>query len=386
MTQWPFSPAASISTDEDLRQLAAALSTEPLLAVDTESNSLHAYQERVCLIQLSTRTTDYIVDPLTIGDMQPLGTLLADSAIEKVFHAAEYDLICLKRDYGFTVCNIFDTMAAARIGGHKAVGLGSLLSRYLGIEQDKSHQRDNWGQRPLTEASLLYAQMDTHYLPIIRDQLIDELESAGRLEEARESFADMADVPLIEQRFEPEGYWRIGIPHSLNMRAMAILRELYLVREQFARQKDCPPFKIMGDSVLVALSEAAPATLGEMERIKGVAPVMIRRYGRAMLRAIQRGKNRRVTRPSDLQPPADPVVVERYSALRDWRKSRAEKRGVESDVIISKDALWTLAHKAPLKLEDMSGIRGLGPWRLSVYGEEILEVIRRSKNGHNPRP
>ncbi len=384
MTQWPFSPAAYISTDEDLRQLAAALSTEPLLAVDTESNSLHAYQERVCLVQLSTRAADYIIDPLTISDMQPLGALLADPYTEKVFHAAEYDLICLKRDYDFTVRNIFDTMAAARIGGHKAVGLGSLLSLYLGIEQDKSHQRDNWGQRPLTEASLLYAQMDTHYLPIVRDRLMIELEAAGRLEEARESFADMADVPLVDLRFEPEGYWRIGIPHSLNLRTMAILRELYLLREQYARQKDCPPFKVMGDSVLVALAEAAPATLSEMEHIRGVAPVMIRRYGRAILRAIQRGKNRRVTRPSNLHPSADPVVVERYTALRDWRKSRAEKRGVESDVIISKDALWTLAHKAPARLEDMSGIRGLGPWRLSVYGEEILEVIRRSQNGHLP--
>jgi superfamily II DNA helicase RecQ len=136
--------------------------------------------------------------------------------------------------------------------------------------------------------------------------------------------------------------------------------------------------------VLVALAEAAPTTLGEMERVKGVAPVMTRRYGRAVLRAVQRGKTRRVTRPSNGQPSADPVVVERYSALRDWRKSRAEKRGVESDVIISKDALWTLAHKAPVKLEDMNGIRGLGPWRLSAYGEEILEVIRRSKNGHHP--
>jgi ribonuclease D len=384
MTQWPFPPAAYISTDEDLRQLAAALSTEPLLAVDTESNSLHAYQERVCLVQLSTRTNDYIVDPLTIKDMRPLGLLLADPNIEKVFHAAEYDLICMKRDYSFIVCNLFDTMAAARIVGHKAVGLGSLLLTYLEIQQDKSHQRDNWGQRPLTEASLLYAQMDTHYLPVVRDRLIAELEASDCLDEAREAFADMEEVPLVDLSFEPEGYWRIGIPHSLNLRAMAILRELYLLREQYARQRDCPPFKIMSDNVLVALAESAPTTLYEMEKVKGVAPVMTRRYGRAVLRAVQRGRNRRVTRPSDGQPPADPVVVERYSALRDWRKSRAEKRGVESDVIISKDALWTLAHKAPSKLEDMSGIRGLGPWRLSVYGEEILEVIRRSKNGHHP--
>jgi ribonuclease D len=385
MTQRPFPPAAYISTDEDLRQLAAVLSNEPLLAVDTESNSLHAYQERVCLVQLSTRTADCIVDPLAIQDMQPLGELLANPAIEKVFHAAEYDLICLKRDFGFTVRKIFDTMAAARIVGHKAVGLGALLSRYLGIEQDKSHQRDDWGKRPLSDASLLYAQMDTHYLPLVRDSLLAELEAGSRLDEARESFAEFEHVPLMSNhRFDPEGYWRIGAPNSLNLRAMAILRELYLLREQYARRKDCPPFKIMGDHILVTLSEIAPTSLFELERMKGITPVMTRRYGRAILRAIQRGKRRRVNRPRNGETPVDPIVVERFTALRDWRKARAEQRGVESDVIISKDALWTLAHKAPTKLEDMLGIRGLGPWRLSAYGQEILDVIRRFPNGHLP--
>lgn len=384
MTDLPFAPAAYIDTDEDLQTLAAALLREPLLAVDTESNSLHAYQERVCLIQLSTRAADYIIDPLRIADMKPLGALLADPAIEKVFHASEYDLICLKRDYGVAVRGVFDTMVAARIIGSKAVGLGSLLSAHLGIAQDKSHQRDDWGKRPLSESSLLYAQKDTHFLPILRDRLRAELEAMGRWEEALETFADLEHVPLIENRFDPEGYWRIGIPNSLNLRQMAILRELYLLRERCAQEKDCPPFKIMGDHVLVALAETAPATLGEIDSMKGMSPLQTRRYGRAALRAIQRGKKARVSRPPNGQPPADPVVAERYTALRDWRKLRAEQRGVESDVIISKDALWTLARKAPIKLEDISGIRGLGPWRLSAYGQELLDVIRRFNNGHLP--
>src|SRR5690606_29531 len=132
---------------------------------DTESNSLYAYRERVCLIQLSTRSRDYILDPLIIVDMSPLAPLLADPGVEKVFHAAEYDLICLHRDYGFIVNNLFDTMVAARICGYKAIGLGSLLSEFLGVELDKRHQRDDWGERPLPPDSLRYAQMDTHYLP-----------------------------------------------------------------------------------------------------------------------------------------------------------------------------------------------------------------------------
>src|SRR5262245_48161254 len=126
-----FPPAVYVDHDQDFRVLVNQLSHEPLIAVDTESNSLYAYRERVCLVQLSTRTADYIIDPLLIADMQPLGTLLADPKIEKVFHAAEYDLMCLKREYGFTASNLFDTMVVARIIGHKAVGLNRMLGEYL---------------------------------------------------------------------------------------------------------------------------------------------------------------------------------------------------------------------------------------------------------------
>jgi ribonuclease D len=181
---WLFPPAVYIEHDDDFRQLIEQLTNEPLIAIDTESNSLHAYKERVCLVQLSTRSADYIIDPLRVADLSPLGDLLSNADIEKVFHAAEYDLMCLKRDYGFSIVNLFDTMIAARITGHKAIGLSKLLAEYCGVEGDKSHQRDDWGQRPLSEEGLLYAQMDTHFLPQLRDILTNRLQEMGRLREA----------------------------------------------------------------------------------------------------------------------------------------------------------------------------------------------------------
>jgi ribonuclease D len=111
----------------DLHKLAERLCREGILAVDTESNSLFAYQEQVCLIQFSTPEMDYLVDPLALEDLSPLGEVFSAEGTEKVFHAAEYDLICLSRDFGFEFANLFDTMVAARILGRKAVGLGSLL-------------------------------------------------------------------------------------------------------------------------------------------------------------------------------------------------------------------------------------------------------------------
>ena len=120
-------PSQVITHAAALRTLAKELQRHPIIAVDTESNSLYAYRERVCLIQFSTPLADTLVDPLALDDLTPLAPIFADPKIEKVFHAAEYDLICLKRDFGFEFANLFDTLVAARILGRKQVGLGAIL-------------------------------------------------------------------------------------------------------------------------------------------------------------------------------------------------------------------------------------------------------------------
>lgn len=379
---WPFPQAQYIEHDREFRKLVDVLATEPLIAFDTESNSLYAYRERVCLIQISTRTADYIVDPLRVANVRLLAPVLADPTIEKVFHAAEYDLLCLKRDYDFTVTNLFDTMIAARICGHKAIGLDKLLAQYIGIEVNKSHQRDDWGQRPLSDESLLYAQMDTHYLPALRDYLRTELERLDALIEAGETFDEYARVGPLNHQFDPDGYWRIGLPADLQRRQMAILRELYLLREELAQERDTPPFKVLNDKTLIAITQAAPSGLHQLRGIFGMSEGQIRRYGRQLLQAVERGWRAPMPQPPP-QPNTDPLAAERFNALRLWRKARAEARGVESDVILTKDALWSLAYRDPMELDDLNGIHGLGPWRLAEYGQEILDVLRpfHRKNG-----
>ncbi len=370
-----------VDSPERLEALVKALAGETLLAIDTESNSLYAYRERVCLIQLSTRTADYIIDPLVIPNMQPLAPFFADPTIEKVFHAAEYDLMCMKRDFGYVFNNLFDTMIAARVCGRKFIGLGNLLGDLAGVRVDKSHQRDDWGQRPLPEASLLYAQMDTHFLPLLRDHFVEQLASLNRADEARETFRDVCRVPAARREaFDAEGFWRMTLPNNLSRREAAILREVYVLREQISRERDVPPFKVFSDKTLVAVAQVVPTTLSALSGIEGMSPLQIRRYGRQLLDAVGVGVHAKLPTPPIPEPPADPVIVERYTALREWRKTRALERGVESDVIISKEALWALAQRAPGSREEMDNVPGLGPWRLEVYGAEILEVIRRNRH------
>ncbi|NIP41806.1 MAG: ribonuclease D, partial [candidate division Zixibacteria bacterium] len=171
-----------------LQQVANILYQEPIVAVDTEANSLYAYQEQVCLIQFSTRDKDYLVDPLAINDLSPLASLFASHKTEKIFHAAEYDLIVLDRDFGFEFNNLFDTMLAARILGWKKVGLASILQSHFGIKPNKRYQRANWGKRPLPDEMLTYAQLDTHFLIPLREKLYQELMEVDRWDLAEEDF------------------------------------------------------------------------------------------------------------------------------------------------------------------------------------------------------
>jgi ribonuclease D len=370
-------PYTYIDDDQQLGKIVPLLLREALVAVDTESNSLHAYRERVCLIQMSTPTQDYILDPLTIGDLSPLGALFADARIEKVFHAGEYDLMCMKRDYGFHFNNLFDTMIAARVCGIKQVGLGNLLTQYVGVTLDKSHQRDDWGARPLPDASLHYAQMDTHYLPTLREHLAARLAELGRETEARESFDELCKVRPNYVTFDPESYWRLAQPHHLNQREAAVLRELYLWREDLAQKRDVPPFKVLSDKSLIALAVKQPDTMNDLLRVDGMGNNNGRRYGHELLRLIERGRKAQMQHPPPPEPPADPFQVEVYTALREWRRDKAAAREVESDVIVPRESLWVIAERMPTTVDELTTIPGLGPWRLAMYGEEMLAVLAK---------
>jgi ribonuclease D len=162
-------PPVFITHSAQLDTLLRQLRHHDSVAVDTESDSLYAYREKVCLIQLSIPGADFLIDPLASIDLRPLAPLMAEEKIQKVFHASEYDVMCLRRDFGFAFHNLFDTMWAARILGWKRVGLGDILQEQFNITLDKKWQRHNWGKRPIEPAALAYAQFDTHYLLSLRD-------------------------------------------------------------------------------------------------------------------------------------------------------------------------------------------------------------------------
>lgn len=368
-------PPLLVDTPAKFQVMLAELADEPALALDTESNSLYCYHHRVCLLQISTRRGDYLVDTLQLADISALQTVLADERVEKVFHAADNDILLLKRDHGFSFANVFDTMLAARILGWAHVGLAGALKEHFGVELDKRAQLTDWGQRPLTPAQLSYARLDTHFLLPLRDLLARELQARKRWREAQETFAGLPDLVFVEKPFDPDGFWRLKNARDLRPSELAVLRELYLWRDEQARTLDRPPFKIIGDDALIRLSQLQPQRISDLP----LSPHQTQHYGRMILAAISRG--RRAPAP---QPPGRPhngngrpdaEVIARFDRLRAWRAARAAARRVDPDVVLTNDVLMAIARAAPTSLEALAALRLMGASKLEEYGAELVNVM-----------
>lgn len=364
-------------------EMLARLHDQPRIAVDTEADSLYSYYEKVCLIQFSIPDYDFILDTLSYKNIEPLGDLFSAPHIEIVFHACEYDILSLKRDYNFRFEGIFDTMVAARILGWKQVGLGSILEQHFGVKLDKRFQRADWGKRPLASELIEYARDDTHYLLRLEDLQRAELEKAHRANEARAEFERLTQVSWSEREFDPNRYSTLEGAKELDPASLGALRELYALREELARKQDRPPFKILSNLALVRIARTQPRTLAELSALPGIGEWFIRRYGREALRAVERGQarpQRHLPKPPRGEPQLnDNASRERYAKLKEWRKQRAEARGVESDVIVSNDALIQIARAYPKTQQELEAIAEVGEWRAHEYGEELLGVLNGAK-------
>lgn len=361
-----------VDTTDGLRRMRASLLRQPRIAIDTEANSLYAFREQVCLIQFSIPGLDYLLDPLTLHDLTPLADIFSNPSIEKVFHAAEYDLLGLQRDYGFTFTGIFDTMLAARILGYKQLGLASLLAEKFQVEIDKRFQKADWGARPLPPGLVDYARLDTHYLLELRDSLEAELREKDRLDLAREDFQRGCYVNNGSR--QPRERWeRIDGQQDLTPRGRAILNELCLSREKLAERLNRPLFKVLSDRVLLKLAQAEPDSI-EMLKAEGLSERQIDRFGRAMLEATQRGQTAPPIKPTESEKPSN-AILNRLNKLKNWRKEKAEELGVESDVILPRVYLFPLAERNPRALESLSAVMSDSPWRVQRFGPEILKSL-----------
>ncbi|MFN8411574.1 MAG: HRDC domain-containing protein [Anaerolineales bacterium] len=366
-------PPVWVNTNQLLLQLVQDLSSQHRIAVDTESNSLHAFREQVCLLQFSTPTNDYLVDPLELKDLSPLAPIFADPKIEKIFHASEYDLICLKRDFGFKFANLFDTMQAARVLGYPAVGLDRLLGEKFGIQVDKRHQKANWAARPLTEEQIHYARLDTHYLFDLRDVMEKELREKDRLQFALEDFYRACFVDDHRIKAINESWERFASRKDLSPRELTIISFLCRWRDHEAERLNRPPYKVVMDEVLISLAKHPPVHDVDLSAA-GLSEKQIRLWGHSILAAVRQGEEAPPVKPKQVERKAD-AVLRRLEKLKAWRKSLGLEMKVESDIILPKPYLFMLAETPPQTMEDLAVLMKDTPSRVERFGPQIFKVL-----------
>ncbi len=334
---------AVIDTEEKLTEFLPPLRAATWVAVDTEADSLHAYPEKVCLIQISTAAGDRLIDPLASVDIGPI--LDALSGHELIMHGADYDLRLLRKHHEFVPSAIFDTMLAARLLGSRQFGLGDLVQKHLGVKLEKGPQKANWAMRPLTQRMEVYARNDTHYLKPLADRLKAELQAKGRLAWQQESCAQLIADSTLSRTPDSDLVWRIKGSHLLERPALAVLRELWQWREREAIAANRPPFFVLSHDALVSISAAAAAG-------KPVEPFLPRHFSDRRRASFLKS----LAHAATLAPERHPRVLRsvsrrptegerrRYLDLQKVRDARALELEIDPTLIASRATLSDLAH------------------------------------------
>jgi ribonuclease D len=373
-----------ITQKAELEALAGALMREDVVAFDTEADSFYHYYDKTCLLQIATRKECWLVDPIALGgpqELAPLAPVFSSPKIRVLFHAAEYDIYVLKRDVDFEFTNLFDTMVSSQLLGYPAIGLAAIVERHFGVTLPKEEQRSDWSRRPLTDKQLTYAASDVLYLIKLAEKLEKELIKAGRRDWAEDDFQALCGRRWPDREFDKLGYLKIKGSRALDPVSMAVLRELFILRDGRAREIDRPPFKVLGNRTLLEISSAQTADLDSLAEIKGVTDLILRRFGKDLVAAVKKG----LRKPHGPIPKLDTTVrrrmdratEKRLSALKDWRGPRSEALKLDPGVLCPNAALEAIAWASPSNAEDMKGIPELKNWLVREFADEILGVLER---------
>lgn len=360
-----------------LSEVARILAGQRQIAVDLEMDSLHHYREKVCLIQVSTRSESWLIDPLALDDLSPLAAPLADPDVLVVMHGSDYDIRSLHRDFGIEVCNLFDSMIASRFLGITEFGLAALLKARFGIELDKKYQKADWSRRPMSAEMCAYAVADTANLLALHDQLRRELEQCGRLSWLEEECRLVCQARVTEKDGPLFLYCKGA--GKLKSRSLAVLEELLQLRDRQARLLDRPPFKVLSADTLLAIAEAKPRSGAELAAIKGMTPGQISRHGSAILAAVGSALDMPEAKlpryPRNVKRETSEGATARLKQLKKWREQRGAELGLETGVLAPNWLLEDLAEKRPVDIDALESIPGMRRWQKQLYGPSVIELL-----------
>ena len=364
-----------IETLPRLEEAIRILSQAKIIGVDLEADSMYHYFEKVCLLQISTESASYIIDPLALRDLSALQPVFSNPRIRKVFHGADYDIRSLYRNFQIEVENLFDTQSACKFLGLRETGLEALLRSRFNVELNKKYQRADWSQRPLSPEMVEYAAMDGRYLIPLARMLEKELEEKNRLTWVEEECQLLSKVRFMPPNHAPL-YLKVKEAFHLDPRSLAVLAGLLEFRESQAQELDLPPFKVLRNEPLLELAMKKPLRMEELETGKVLSRKQSDRYGTRLLQEIHRAlaipEEDLPVYPREARPDLSTSVRKRVKALKTWRDIRAKHLGLEPGILMNNALINAFALKNPRSIKEMGGIPGLKKWLEDHFGQEIL--------------
>ena len=362
-----------VAKQEAFDEVIDRAAAQEVIAIDTEADSLHSYFDKVCLIQMTVGSEDFVIDPLAKIDIIRFGHILSNPAIRKIFHGGDYDLRIMHRDFGFVVRNLIDTSICAQLLGYEAFGLAALLERHFGVKLNKTHQRADWSMRPLPPDMLEYAATDTHYLAGLAAKLREELQALGRWEWALEEFARLENVRYRENDDDAEPWRKVKNIGGLDRRSLAVVRELYEWRDKLARKADRPPFKVLGNDAILDLAKTKPASPRDLPNVKALSRYHSERYGRDLVQIVRAVLDLPESELPEKNPPKpwirDKALETRIDRLKKIRDRVAKELKIDPSVLAARHILAGVATNGTL---DVPAMR---EWQKKVIGSSLLAAL-----------
>jgi ribonuclease D len=365
---------------------ALAAGTGPI-AIDAERASGFRYSQRAYLIQIFRRGSGtFLFDPPAIGQFAELNDALADE--EWILHAASQDLTCL-REVGIDPRRLFDTELGARLAGLPRVGLGTVVEELLGIHLAKEFSAADWSTRPLPQAWLVYAALDVELLVDLREKLGEMLEDAGKGEIAREEFEAVLARDFRIVREQP---WRrlSGLHSVRGVRGLAVARELWKARDEYARESDIAPGRLVPDSALVAAARTLPESKRDLVAMREFTGRASRSQIDRWWDAIQVGMTttdlpilRATTEsvpPPRAWPDKNPAADRRLKAARVAMTDISTELNIPIENVLTPELLRRLAWAPPEPIE-LATVRaslaemGARPWQVDAIAAPVTHAF-----------
>jgi len=368
-----------IDRPEQLAEVAAVLDTAPWIALDTESNSMFVYRERMCLLQLNAGGRLFALDTLALtgppGDGPSTALEALRPALERTdrilyLHGGEYDCAVLRRDFAIRLGGVWDSQQAAQLLGWERTGYGASVETVCGVILDKAYTQYDWGIRPLDPNALIYALDDVVHLPKVGEHLHELIKLADLEEEMSIACHAVIDAPW-GGGFDPGGFWRIKGVRELPSHCLGVLAALWTWRDGVARVQDRPPGRILNGEALLAVARSAPTNFQLLKRT-GMKGWILSEHGEELVELIKvartdppalppRPKHREVTKEEE----------DRETRMKDWRRVEAQQRNVPLMVVLPAKALEYLKQHGAGQLE---AAPQLGPKRLARYGDKLRDL------------